>query len=54
MAWMADGFSIKEIAGELGTTPGAVRQNISRARSTLKGQLRISSEGGENEQSSLG
>jgi RNA polymerase sigma factor (sigma-70 family) len=54
MAWMADGFSVKEIAGELGTTPGAVRQNISRARSALKERLRISSEGGENEQPSLG
>jgi RNA polymerase sigma factor (sigma-70 family) len=47
MAWKTDGFSYEEIAKELRTTPGAVRQNMHRARSALKRQLAASSEGGE-------
>lgn len=47
MAWAADGFSVKEIAKELGATPGAVRQNISRARSILKQRLGVDGEGGQ-------
>jgi RNA polymerase sigma-70 factor (ECF subfamily) len=54
IAWATDGFSVKEIAKELGATPTAVRQNISRARSILKQRLEVSGEGGENEHPSLG
>lgn len=54
MALNTDGFSVREIAKELRTTPDAVRQNISRARSSLKRRLGTSSEGGENEHPPLG
>lgn len=36
LAWSLDGFTASEIATELGTSPQAVRQNLSRARSRLK------------------
>ncbi|MGA5564334.1 RNA polymerase sigma factor [Streptomyces platensis] len=39
MAWHLDGFTTKEIARELRTSPGAVLQNLSRARNTLKQAL---------------
>ena len=46
MAWSIDGFSPAEIAGELGTDPAAVRQNLAKARKHLKAQLGIT--GGKN------
>lgn len=36
MAWHLDGYGSAEIAGELGITVAAVRQNLSRARRALK------------------
>ena len=40
MAWTIDGFSPTEIAAELNCKPAAVRQNLHRARETLKRVLR--------------
>jgi RNA polymerase sigma factor (sigma-70 family) len=46
MAWAMDGFSPKEIAEEIGSTPAAVRQSLRRARQTLKDMLsRMQEEG---------
>lgn len=36
MAWTLDGFTAEECARAMGTTPVAVRQNLSRARAALK------------------
>ncbi|NML52566.1 sigma-70 family RNA polymerase sigma factor [Streptomyces sp. R302] len=36
MAWTLDGFTAEESARAMGTTPVAVRQNLSRARAALK------------------
>jgi RNA polymerase sigma factor (sigma-70 family) len=47
MAWKADGFSIREIAHQLGCTESAVRQNLCRARTTLKERLKSGSGGGD-------
>jgi RNA polymerase sigma factor (sigma-70 family) len=40
MAWTVDGFSPTAIAAEINSTPAAVRQNLHRARETLKLVLR--------------
>ena len=40
LAWFTDGFSIDEIANELAMTPAAVRQNLHRARTAMKKQLK--------------
>ncbi|MFJ9703497.1 RNA polymerase sigma factor [Streptomyces fradiae] len=39
MAWNLDGFTVEESARAMGTTPVAVRQNLSRARAALKAGL---------------
>lgn len=39
MAWHLDGFTTEESARAMGTTCTAVRQNLSRARATLKSEL---------------
>ncbi|WP_308315694.1 sigma-70 family RNA polymerase sigma factor [Streptomyces sp. ISL-100] len=39
MAWHLDGFSTKEIAEAMGTREDAVRQNLVRARHTLREHL---------------
>ncbi|MCX5409872.1 sigma-70 family RNA polymerase sigma factor [Streptomyces sp. NBC_00335] len=39
MAWFYDGYTLAEIAEELGITKEAVRQNLCRARATLKAGL---------------
>ncbi|MEV6400816.1 sigma-70 family RNA polymerase sigma factor [Streptomyces sp. NPDC051907] len=41
LAWTLDGFTTRESAEAMGTTPEAARQNLSRARATLKRQLRL-------------
>ena len=46
MAWTLDGFSPAEIAAEIRCTPEAVRQNLHRARETLKQILRQEPEEG--------
>ncbi|CAM5304671.1 sigma factor-like helix-turn-helix DNA-binding protein [Streptomyces aurantiogriseus] len=35
-AWIYDGFSAQETADALETTPDAVRQNLARARKSLR------------------
>ncbi|MEU6934784.1 sigma-70 family RNA polymerase sigma factor [Streptomyces sp. NPDC046374] len=45
MAWTLDGFTAEECARAMGTTPVAVRQNLSRARAALKAGLGL--EGGK-------
>jgi RNA polymerase sigma factor (sigma-70 family) len=40
MAWFYDGFTPAEIARELGDSPAAVRQNLSKARKKLQPSLR--------------
>lgn len=47
MAWSIDGFSPGEIARELDVDPAAVRQNLAKARKSLKQALGIA--GGEYE-----
>ncbi|GAA3123221.1 RNA polymerase sigma factor [Streptomyces goshikiensis] len=44
MAWFYDGYTVAEIAEELEITKESVRQNLCRARATLK--ARLSGEGG--------
>ncbi|MET9378867.1 sigma-70 family RNA polymerase sigma factor [Streptomyces sp. NPDC002992] len=39
MAWNLDGFTTEESARAMGTTPAAVRQNLTRARAALKAGL---------------
>jgi DNA-directed RNA polymerase specialized sigma24 family protein len=46
MAWTLDGFSPAEIAVEIDSNPVAVRQNLYRARETLKDILRREAEEG--------
>jgi WhiB family transcriptional regulator, redox-sensing transcriptional regulator len=46
MAWTLDGFSPAEIAAEVGCTPEAARQNLHRARETLKRILQEEQEEG--------
>ncbi|WP_449479052.1 RNA polymerase sigma factor [Streptomyces abikoensis] len=41
MAWHLDGFTTRDTAQALGTTEAAVRQNLCRARSTLKARLQL-------------
>jgi RNA polymerase sigma factor (sigma-70 family) len=43
MAWHLDGFTHAEIAGALGITPEAARQNYARARAALKRSLGLTS-----------
>jgi len=50
MAWTIDGFSPAEIAEETNSTSVAVRQNLYRARETLKLVLRQMVEEGEEEE----
>nr|WSW65169.1 sigma-70 family RNA polymerase sigma factor [Streptomyces sp. NBC_00995] len=45
MAWTMDGFTTEESARAMGTTPAAVRQNLSRARTALKAGLGLSGDG---------
>ncbi|MFB7407341.1 RNA polymerase sigma factor [Streptomyces sp. NPDC056202] len=42
MAWTLDGFTTEESARAMGTTPVAVRQNLTRARAALKAGLGLS------------
>ncbi|MFI5959779.1 RNA polymerase sigma factor [Cryptosporangium sp. NPDC051539] len=42
LAWSLDGFTPTEIAGELGTTPAAVRSSLYKARHTLAADLGLS------------
>jgi RNA polymerase sigma-70 factor (ECF subfamily) len=46
MAWHMDGFSTQEIAAGMDIREDAVRQNLSRARSTLKAKLGLEATGG--------
>ncbi|MER7050080.1 RNA polymerase sigma factor [Streptomyces jumonjinensis] len=39
LAWNLDGFTAQESAQAMGISPEAVRQNLARARATLKAQL---------------
>lgn len=39
LAWCLDGFTTQESADAMGIKPEAVRQNLARARATLKAQL---------------
>ncbi|MEE1799693.1 sigma-70 family RNA polymerase sigma factor [Streptomyces sp. JV176] len=41
LAWTMDGFTTQESAEAMGITAEAARQNLSRARATLKVQLRL-------------
>ncbi|MEW2069716.1 sigma-70 family RNA polymerase sigma factor [Streptomyces sp. NPDC007346] len=43
MAWTLDGFTTEESARAMGTTPAAVRQNLTRARTALKTGLNLDS-----------
>ncbi|MER7812951.1 sigma factor-like helix-turn-helix DNA-binding protein [Streptomyces sp900116325] len=45
MAWTLDGFTTQESAAAMGITPEAARQNLSRARATLKAQLGLEGPG---------
>ncbi|MER5766498.1 RNA polymerase sigma factor [Streptomyces sp. NPDC001985] len=49
MAWNLDGFTAQESAGAMGITPEAVRQNLARARASLKASLRRGHPGGPGE-----
>ncbi|MFD7232126.1 RNA polymerase sigma factor [Streptomyces sp. NPDC059881] len=46
MAWTLDGFTAQECAEAMGITPEAARQNLSRARATLKVKLGLEAPGG--------
>jgi RNA polymerase sigma-70 factor (ECF subfamily) len=41
LAWHLDGFTTEESARSMGTTQAAVRQNLARARATLKSGLAL-------------
>ncbi|MGW6207396.1 RNA polymerase sigma factor [Streptomyces sp. NPDC055089] len=45
MAWTLDGFTTQESAESMGITPEAARQNLSRARATLKERLGLDEPG---------
>lgn len=45
MAWTLDGFTAQESAEAMGITAEAARQNLSRARATLKAQLGLEGSG---------
>ncbi|WP_329167867.1 sigma-70 family RNA polymerase sigma factor [Streptomyces sp. NBC_01685] len=47
IAWTLDGFTTQECAEAMGITPGAARQNLSRARATLKSRLGLEGVGNE-------
>ncbi|MCM2389831.1 RNA polymerase sigma factor [Streptomyces albipurpureus] len=46
LAWNLDGFTSQESAEAMGITPEAVRQNLARARATLKARLGLEGPGG--------
>lgn len=41
LAWTLDGFTTQESAEAMGITPEAARQNLARARATLKAELSL-------------
>jgi RNA polymerase sigma factor (sigma-70 family) len=41
LAWTLDGFTMQESAEAMGITPEAARQNLARARATLKAELSL-------------
>ncbi len=47
MAWHLDGFTTEETARAMGTTQAAVRQNLARARASLKAALGLEAPRGE-------
>ncbi|HET6857595.1 MAG TPA: sigma-70 family RNA polymerase sigma factor [Streptomyces sp.] len=49
LAWTMDGFTTQESAEAMGITPVAARQNLARARATLKAELALEAEKGSVE-----
>nr|WP_239144497.1 sigma factor-like helix-turn-helix DNA-binding protein [Streptomyces sp. SID14515] len=47
LAWTLDGFTTQESAAAMGISPEAARQNLSRARATLKTRLGLEGSGYE-------
>ncbi|MEU5137998.1 sigma factor-like helix-turn-helix DNA-binding protein [Streptomyces californicus] len=45
LAWTLDGFTTQESADAMGISPEAARQNLSRARATLKTRLGLEGPG---------
>lgn len=52
LAWTLDGFTAQESAEAMGITHEAARQNLSRARAALKGQLCLEGMGSAGEEES--
>lgn len=50
LAWTLDGFTAQECAEAMGITPEAARQNLSRARATLKVRLGLEATGHKDEE----